>query len=114
MFGMAVACAIVPFLPPAAALTAGTIGLAFETGWVSPAATGLISVFADPTEQGAMLGAAQSLAALGRLTGPELVGITYDRFSPPWAFLAAGVVMTIAAGATLRLPGERAKARSPA
>ncbi len=112
-FAMAVAVAIVPYLHTAAALYAWTIVLAFGNSVVSPAATGLISVFADPTEQGAMLGAAQSLAALGRLTGPELVGITYDRFSPPWAFLAAGVVMTIAAGATLRLPGERAEAVSP-
>src|SRR2546427_63424 len=112
-FAMAVAGAVVPDLGPAAALYARAVLLAFGNSVVSPAATGLISVFADPTEQGAMLGAAQSLAALGRLTGPELVGITYDRFSPPWAFLAAGVVMTIAAGATLRLPGERAEAVSP-
>src|SRR3989454_439569 len=112
-FAMAVAVAIVPDLHTAAARFAWTILFAFRNSLVSPPPTGLISVFADPTEQGAMLGAAQSLAALGRLTGPELVGITYDRFSPPWAFLAAGVVMTIAAGATLRLPGERAEAVSP-
>ncbi len=110
---MAVAVAVVPYLDTAAALYAWTIVLAFGNSVVSPAATGLISVFADPTEQGAMLGAAQSLAALGRLTGPELVGITYDRFSPPWAFLAAGVVMTIAAGATLRLPGGKPEAVPP-
>ena len=47
---------------------------------------------------------------LHRLTGPELVGMTYDRFSPPWAFLAAGVVMAMAAGATLRLPGGKPEA----
>ena len=99
-----------PYLDTASALYAWTIVLAFGNSIVSPAATGLISVFADPTEQGAMLGAAQSLAALGRLTGPELVGITYDRFSPPWAFLAAGVVMAMAAGATLRLPGGKPEA----
>src|SRR5438309_1880234 len=109
-FGMAVAVAVVPYLDTAAALYAWTIVLAFGNSVVSPAATGLISVFADPTEQGAMLGAAQSLAALGRLTGPELVGMTYDRFSPPWAFLAAGVVMAMAAGATLRLPGGKPEA----
>jgi len=38
------------------------------------------------------------------------VGITYDRFSPPWAFLTAGVVMALAAGATLRLPGGKREA----
>jgi len=109
-FAMAVAVAVVPYLDTAAALYAWTIVLAFGNSIVSPAATGLISVFADPTEQGAMLGAAQSLAALGRLTGPELVGITYDRLSSVSAFLVAGVVMTLAGVATVRLP----RAASPA
>jgi len=109
-FAMAAAVAVVPYLDTAVALYAWTIVLAFGNSVVSPAATGLISVFADPTEQGAMLGAAQSLAALGRLTGPELVGITYDRLSSVSAFLVAGVVMTLAGVATVRLP----RAASPA
>src|SRR2546425_1087753 len=109
-FAMAVSVAVVPYLGTAAALYAWTIVLAFGNSVVSPAATGLISVFADPTEQGAMLGAAQSLAALGRLTGPELVGVTYDRLSSVSAVLVAGVVMTLAGVATVRLP----RAASPA
>src|SRR2546428_2856746 len=109
-FAMAAAVAVVPYLDTAAALYGWAILLAFRNSVVSPPATGAISGVRPPTPQGAMLGAAQSLAALGRPTRPELGGVPSDRFSPLWAFLAAGVVMAMAAGATLRLPGGKPEA----
>jgi hypothetical protein len=60
-------------------------------------------VLADPTEQGAVLGAAQALAALGRLLGPVVIGLAYDS-SATAAFLTAAAVMTLGGIATLRVP----------
>lgn len=103
-FGMALGIAVVPFLGTQAALYGWTIVLAFSNSVAAPAASGLISVFAAPTEQGTMLGAAQSLSALGRFSGPLAVGQVYDGVAPRAAFLAAGAVMVAAGLATLRVP----------
>src|SRR5438477_593713 len=75
----------------------------FSHSIFGPAATGLVSVFADPTEQGTVLGAAQALAALGRLLGPLVMGEVYD-VSRPAAFLVAGAVMALGGVVTLRVP----------
>src|SRR5881397_3166837 len=102
-FGMAATIALVPGLRSSAALYGWTAVLAFSNSIFGPAATGLVSVFADPTEQGTVLGAAQALAALGRLLGPLVMGQIYD-VSRPAAFLAAGAMMALGGVACLRVP----------
>jgi multidrug resistance protein len=102
-FGMAASIALVPSLRSSAALYAWTAVLAFSNSIFSPAATGLVSVFADPTEQGTVLGAAQALAALGRLLGPLVMGEVYD-VSHAAAFLVAGAVMALGGIACRRVP----------
>ncbi len=102
-FGMAATIALVPGLRSSAALYGWTAVLAFSNSIFGPAATGLVSVFADPTEQGTVLGAAQALAALGRLLGPLVMGQVYD-VSRPAAFLAAGAMMALGGVACLRVP----------
>jgi len=102
-FGMALAIAVIPTLHSGAALYGWTAVLAFANSIFGPAATGLVSVFADPTEQGTVLGAAQALAALGRLLGPLALGEVYDA-SHPAAFLVAGVVMALGGMVCLRVP----------
>lgn len=102
-FGMAVAIAIVPALQSSAALYGWTALLALSNSIFAPAATGLVSVIADPTEQGTVLGAAQALAALGRLLGPLVLGKVYD-MSHAAAFLVAGTVMVLGAVVCLRVP----------
>jgi MFS family permease len=79
-----------------------TVVLAFANSIFGPAASGLVSVLADPTEQGTVLGAAQALAALGRLLGPIVIGIAYDA-SATAAFLTAGAVMAVGGVATLKV-----------
>src|SRR2546422_8425921 len=54
------------FLPGSALLYVWTFVLAVSNSLFSPAATGLVSVYADPNEQGTVLGAAQAISALGR------------------------------------------------
>ena len=105
-FGMAFAIGVIPAIHSSAALYGWTAVLAFSNSIFGPAATGLVSVFADPTEQGTVLGAAQALAALGRLLGPLTLGKVYDA-SHPTAFLVAGAVMALGGLVTLRVPQTR-------
>ena len=102
-FGMAVSIGIIPFLPNSAWLYAWTFVLAVSNSVFSPAAIGLVSVYADPNEQGTVLGAAQSISALGRTAGPPLIGTIYD-VSPVTSFLLAGSFMVVAGLAAFRLP----------
>jgi DHA1 family tetracycline resistance protein-like MFS transporter len=102
-FGMAVSIAIVPFLHSSALLYVWTFILAFANSVFAPAATGLVSVYADPTEQGTVLGAAQAIAALGRTAGPPLIGAVYDIVNPTSAFVVAGGVMILAGVVSLGL-----------
>lgn len=94
-FGMALSIAVIPFLPNSFMLYAWTFVLAVANSVFAPAATGLVSVYADVTEQGTVLGAAQAIAALGRTVGPPLIGTVYD-VSPVTSFVLAGLVMVIA------------------
>ncbi len=102
-FGMALAIAIVPFLPSSALLYGWTFVLAVSNSVFAPAATGLVSVYADPSEQGTVLGAAQAIAALGRTAGPPLIGTVYDMVNPVTSFLLAGGIMVIAVFAAMGL-----------
>jgi multidrug resistance protein len=101
-FGMAVSIAIVPFLPGSALLYGWTFVLAIANSLFSPAATGLVSVYADPNEQGTVLGAAQAISALGRTVGPPLIGTVYD-VSHITSFVLAGAFMALAGLAAFRL-----------
>jgi multidrug resistance protein len=101
--GMAVSIAVVPLLSSSTALYVWTIALAFSNSIASPALTGLVSIYAGPAEQGTILGAAQSVSALGRMMGPSLFGTLYDVTSARIAFLAEGAVMLGGAAVTTAL-----------
>lgn len=101
-FGMAAAIGVIPFLSSSALLYAWTFVLAVSNSIFAPAATGLVSVYAEVTEQGTVLGAAQAIGALGRTVGPPVIGKIYD-VSPVTSFVLAGLVMALAAIAGFRL-----------
>lgn len=101
--GAAVAIGVIPLVSHSWALYGWTVVLAFSQSLVSPAASGLVSVYASASEQGVTLGAAQALGAIGRMLGPEAIGQTYDAAGPGAAFLAAAAVMLGAWLAGLRL-----------
>ena len=101
--GMAVGIAAIPLAHRALAIYPWVVLLAFGNSLAAPALTGLISRLAGPAEQGAMMGAAQSLTALGRFSGPLLFGQLYDGPGPSFTFVAAGLVMGIAWLVTLRI-----------
>ncbi len=104
--GMILGIAVVPFVPSALALYGWTFVLAFANSIASPAASGLVSRFSDAAEQGTMLGAAQAVAALGRMLGPVLVGGLYDALGPRSAFLIAATIMIGAWASSVRIPHE--------
>lgn len=104
VFGMAVPIAIAPFVDTAFALYVWVAVLAFANSLASPALNGLISVLADAREQGAMLGAAQAVSALGRLSGPFVFGKLYDAVSPTATFLGSAGVMIVAWLVALKVP----------
>jgi DHA1 family tetracycline resistance protein-like MFS transporter len=110
--GMALGIGLVPLMGSTFALYAWTLVLAFSNSLFAPAATGLVSLYAGPAEQGTVLGAAQAIAALGRMTGPIALGWGYDRAGGTAAFVVAGAVMALAAATALRL--ERLIAATPA
>ena len=103
LFGMSLGIGGVPFLPSGLALYVWTFILAFSNSLFAPAATGLVSVYAGPAEQGTVLGAAQAIAALGRSLGPLALGLTYDRMGGTTSFLTAGVVMALGGVVALAL-----------
>ena len=102
-FGMALSIAVVPLLPTSTLLYAWTFVLALSNSVFAPAATGLVSVYAERHEQGTVLGAAQAIGALGRTAGPPVVGTVYDVVNGTASFALAGVVMVLAGLAALRL-----------
>jgi DHA1 family tetracycline resistance protein-like MFS transporter len=114
LFGMAVSIAAVPYAGSSLLVYAWTVPLAFSNSLFSPAASGLVSIYADPTEQGTILGAAQAFAALGRSIGPLAAGWAYDGFGSRTSFFAAGGVMLVGALISLGLgPVSHAAARAP-
>ncbi len=95
--GVAVAIGMVAYVHSSLALYGWTMALACSQGFVSPGASGIISVYAPPNAQGTTLG------AIGRMLGPEVIGKAYDVAGARTAFLAAAAVMVIAWLATLGL-----------
>ena len=103
LFGMAISIAAVPYARSSLLVYAWTVPLALSNSLFSPAASGLVSIYADPTEQGTILGAAQAFAALGRSAGPLAAGWAYDGLGSRSSFLLAGGVMLVGALISLRL-----------
>jgi predicted MFS family arabinose efflux permease len=115
LFGMAVSIAALPYTGSSLLVYVWTVPLAFSNSLFAPAASGLVSIYADPTEQGTILGAAQAFAALGRSAGPLAAGWAYDGLGSRTSFLLAGGVMLV--GGLISLGLERvsdAAATSPA
>jgi len=114
LFGMAISIAALPFVGSSLLVYAWTVPLAFANSIFSPAASGLVSIYADPTEQGTILGAAQAFAALGRSAGPLAMGWAYDGLGSQSSFLLAGGVMLLGGLISLTLgPVSHAPARVP-
>jgi MFS transporter, DHA1 family, tetracycline resistance protein len=103
LIGMTLGIGLVPLMPSGLTLYLWTLVLAASNSLFAPAATGLVSIYASPAEQGAVLGAAQAMAALGRMAGPLALGLAYDRVGGPATLVAAGVFMLVGALVAMQL-----------
>ncbi|SMC33818.1 MFS transporter [Janibacter indicus] len=78
-------------------LPAGLIGVGNATQ--APSLMAAISKQAGADEQGAILGASQSLGSSGRIVGPVLGGALFAEVAPPAPYLAGGVAFAVIAAA---------------
>src|ERR1041384_1353771 len=114
LFGMAGSIAVVPWATTGLQLYLWTVPLAFTNSLFGPAATGLVSIYADPTEQGTILGAAQAFAALGRSVAPLTTGWSYDVLGQRSTFLLTTSIMLAAGVVSLGLAPPSADERTAA
>jgi multidrug resistance protein len=96
MIGGYLATAFVPTVP---LLYAAIALVSLGSGLATPTLTGLVSLNVGPTEQGAALGAVQSLQSLTQIVGPVWAGAFFDHVgmgSPYWTAALWGLVALVA------------------
>jgi len=91
-------------------MTVGPV-IAFGSGITQPSMSSLLSQSVGRDEFGGTLGLGQSLSALGRVVGPTIAGVLFERgMSVPFMVGAALMVTCICAAMTLQAPqGEYSK-----
>lgn len=98
LFGFALSLVLIPFSVSVALLAITMTILALGNGLMRPPNLGLISLATPADEQGAVMGVTNSLASLGRILGPLIGGLLYERLSPGAPFFFAAVLATLALG----------------
>jgi MFS family permease len=71
---------------------------------VNPSTTGLISLYANPAEQGRVLGIFRSLGSLSRAFTPVIAGAVFWMFGALSVFLCGAVLALLAAFLSAKLP----------
>jgi MFS family permease len=100
----AVGLLCIGYAPVPSVMFVGVALLALGSGFVNPATTGLISLYADVAEQGRVLGIFRSLGALARAFTPLLAGGLFWRFGSGSVFYGGAALGVIALLLSLRLP----------
>lgn len=80
------------------------VTLAIGNGLSQPSVSAYVSKRAHASEQGATLGASQSMASLGRMFGPAMGGFLYGHLGPRSPYWAASTGMVLALLIALTLP----------
>jgi MFS family permease len=88
-------------------LYAGLACLAAGSGLVNPVATGLISLYADASSQGRVLGIYRSLGSLARAITPVAAGILYWAFHANTTYVVAATLALAASAMACTLPQPR-------
>lgn len=78
--------------------------MALGAGLCSPTLTSLISLYADPSEQGRALGIFRSLGSLGRAVGPIAASFIFWWFGSDLLYVAGAVIVVVAAIICSTLP----------
>jgi MFS family permease len=85
-------------------LLVGLALLALGSGFVNPATSGLISLYAGPEEQGRVLGIFRSLGSLSRAITPLLAGVVFWRLGAASVFAGGAAMSVLALALSLTLP----------
>jgi DHA1 family tetracycline resistance protein-like MFS transporter len=101
----------IAFVPTVPLLYAAIALVSLGGGLSTPTLTGLVSLNVGPTEQGAALGAVQSLQSLTLILGPVWAGAFFDHVGMGSPYWTAALWVLLALVAVLRTP---ARAPSPA
>ncbi|HZZ85285.1 MAG TPA: MFS transporter [Anaeromyxobacteraceae bacterium] len=104
---MVVGLGSLPYAGGVPGLLAACVPLAVGQGFAQPAVTSLISRLAAAESQGGSLGLGQSVAAIGRIVGPESGTYTFKQ-SMAWPYLGGAAVMLAATiiGWTIKAPSR--------
>lgn len=90
--------ALIPLSKPLTLLALVMTVLAIGNGLMRPPNLGLISLATPPESQGEVMGVTNSLASLGRILGPVIGGMLYERVSQGAPFFFAGFLTAAALG----------------
>ena len=108
----------IAFSSSVAALAVTMTVLAIGNGMMRPPNVGLISLLTPANEQGSAMGVTNSIASLGRILGPVIGGLFYERCGKSSPFVFAGclafLALTVVALQFRRLPysGKQAVANA--
>jgi MFS transporter, DHA1 family, tetracycline resistance protein len=102
LFFFAVSLALIPVSVSVALLAVTMTVLAVGNGLMRPPNLGLISLATSADQQGGAMGVTNSLASLGRILGPLIGGVLYERLSPGAPFFFAAVLAAVALGLAMR------------
>ncbi len=92
----AVSMGLVPSMATVAILLVPLAGAAIGRAVAQPSLMSMASMTAAPEGRGAVMGAFQSSASLGRVVGPLLAGMLYDASLPAPFWLAAVLMLVVA------------------
>ncbi len=90
---LAVGVGLLPLAAPGAPLLAAFGVMALGQSLCTPSLQALISRSAAASEQGSVLGSAQSIGALARASGPALGGVLFSASGPAAPFYAAAILL---------------------
>lgn len=82
----------VAFAPTLLVLAVAAIANACGRSLKTPTLSSILSQNADPQTQGASYGIFQGMGSLGRVLGPGIVALLYDRHAPTMFAVAAGLI----------------------
>ncbi len=92
LLAFAISLALIPISFSILLLAISMTVLAVGNGMMRPPNLGLISIASRSDEQGAVLGVTNSLASLGRIVGPAIGGLMYERLGKGSPFWLASVL----------------------
>lgn len=111
---LAIGLGAVPFSAPGWKLVVTFAIIAIGQGLTTPSLQGLISRSASAREQGAVLGASQSLSALARAVGPATGGLLLSRIGTGAPFFTSAALLAGAVGLSFVATARAVAARTAA